>query len=286
MSDPRPSYPPDAAVREHLLETLRELERDPSGNEPYRKQLRGWLASRMETSPGAHMEVHELRKLAERRRREGYHFQLPEHLLECRVCMELFQVLCEDKADLAAAPGATQHGQITDTHTDSEAQKIGMRRKPVLSLAASFLLGLLLWAYLRPPGIILESGALLAATETLQGGPLPARSHLESLRQTRLRFLDGSSITLEPGANIRIGRDARFHPFILLSSGEALFDFRDARAAPHLRSGELRILPANAEFQLITTDAVQTLTVHRGVLQIRHGSETRRVSEGETLAFE
>lgn len=268
-------------MRQDLLNTLRELEQNPDGNAAARKQFRGWLATREEAPPGRHFELHELRSLAERRRREGSGFQLPEHLLECPVCMDLFQVLCEEKTALASVPGATRHGQLTDSHTASEPQKI--RRKPLLMLAACFVLGLMLWAYLRPPGIILESGALRAAAETLQDGTLPARRHLEALRQTRLRFLDGSSITLEPGTSIRIGRNARLHPFIELSADEARFDFRDARTAPQLRSGNLRILPANAEFQLTATDEVQTLTVLRGGLTIRNGSETRSVSEGDIL---
>lgn len=289
MSDSRTSFPPNPPepdIRKNLVKTLRTLERDPSGNDAARNQFRGWLSSPKHTAPDYHLELHELKDLVQKRQREGAAFQLPTHLLECRMCMELFQVLCQESAP-DAGPIAPQHGRATDKPSPAKRVKTGKRRNPLFipGIAAALLLGLLLWGYLRPPGIVLESGALRTESETLRDGALPARIPLQALRQTQLRFLDGSGITLEPGTRIHIGRTPGLHPVIEVTSGEARFDFRDARAAPQLRSGDLRILPANAEFELTANDGVHTITVLRGGLQIRHASETRSLNAGDRFAF-
>lgn len=285
MSEAPPAYQPDADERQDLVDTLRALERDPSGNDKARKQFHLWLSARDQDTPGPHMELNELQALAKQRQKEGEDFQLPEHLLECQICMELFQVLCEGTSGPAAESAAPRHGQITDKPALLPRVKSGLPRKTRLMLPAAVLLGLLLWSYLRPPGIILESGALRQQSGTLRAGQLPARQSLEALQRTELSFLDGSRIVLEPGAAIRLGKTIGFQPCIVLETGQARFDFRDAKTAPRLRSGDLIILPANAGFALDAAAEPGSLRVLRGDLQVQLSGETHRVLEGETLAY-
>lgn len=283
MCDPPTPTQPDSRFRQQLLETLRALEVDPDGNNAASRQLRDWLSFPVGNEPGPHLELHELQVLAERRKSQGDTFQLPEHLLECRVCTELFQVLCDEKR-----PGAPQAppdaGKIAPPILPSIWKSLRVRRAPVLSVAALLLLLALMWGYLRPSGIILEAGELRGDAQIIREGPLPSRATVESLRQTRLRFLDGSSILLEPGTRIRTGRTAAFTSFFALETGTAAFDFRDERTAPQIRAADLRIAPARAEFEVTRSPEFLEFTVHRGQIEFRHtASETGTLAEGDSL---
>jgi hypothetical protein len=287
MSDsrnPSSSPEPDLSARQQLVESLRVLERDPTGDESARRHLHAWLADDSPLSP--HPELHELQTLAKRRTGEGADFQLPDHLLSCKVCMEIFRVLCEE-ASQQTPMSATEGGTIRQSTSPQpgEISRARSKTRGLMVFASVFLLSLVLWIYLKPPGIILESGVLLHKNETLAGGQLPARQWLEALQQTELSFLDGSRIVLEPGARIRSLKTLRFQPLFVLESGEARFDFRDSRTAPRLRSGDLQVLPSASTFEINASPENITLQVFRGEINILLGKETRRLREGETLKF-
>ncbi|MCC5843504.1 MAG: hypothetical protein JJU05_04555 [Verrucomicrobia bacterium] len=283
MSDAPPTFQPDAAERQDLVDTLRALERDPSGDSGARTRLHRWLTARNPDTAPPHLELHDLLRLAKRRQKEGEDFRLPEHLLECRVCMELFQVLCGE-TDARKPPEASGGGSISSAARPETPARTRPKARRWVAAAAVVLLSLFLWTYLRPPGIILESGALRQQSGTLRAGQLPARRSLEALQRTELSFLDGSRITLEPGAAIRISKTIGFQPYIVLEGGQARFDFRDAKTAPQLRSGDLIILPANAGFALDAAAEPGSLRVHRGELQAQLSGETHHLQEGESLA--
>jgi len=282
MRDPTPSAP-DAALRRGLLDSLRDLERDPAGAEKARRHLVGWLADPAEFPNGPHLEVHQLRELTSRRQREGADFLLPDHLLECKVCLDLFQVLCEENGKRAAAPSFAA-GPIS-SRASAPPRRGAKRRRTVrvLALAGLLLLGLPIWIHLQPPGIILESGTLRQQSDILRGGRLPARIPLEALQRARLSLLDGSRIELEPGARIRVGKTLRFRAYVLLEEGQAHFDFRDPRSAPEVRAGELRVFPASAGYEIRSGPQGQRVTVQRGNLRMDHPARPPGLSEGETL---
>lgn len=284
MSEPPTPFQPEPALRQDLLNTLRELEQNPDGNAAARKQFRGWLTTREQTLPGKHFELHELKALAGRREKEGPDFELPEHLLECRACMEVFQVLCEE-TQTGKSPASAKSGGVQEHKQRLNWRRLPLRQKLIPAAAAALLLSLLFWGYLRPSGIVLESGELRTATQTLRDGPLPARTDLETLRQTRLRFLDGSNVLLEPGARIRSGRTAGFTNYLEVEAGTATFDFRDIQSAPALRAGPLRIDPARARFTLDLTAEPLFVQVHQGELRVTAAGENHILRENETLVF-
>mgnify|MGYP000282731370 CR=1 FL=1 len=271
-------------MRQDLLNTLRELEQNPDGNAAARKQFRGWLAAREEAPPGRHFELHELKALAGRREKEGPDFELPEHLLECRACMEVFQVLCEETQP-GKVPAAAKHGGIREQTQRLPWKQLPLCQKLIPAAAAALLLSLLFWGYLRPSGIVLESGELRTATQTLRDGPLPARTAMDTLRQTRLRFLDGSNVLLEPGTRIRTDRTAGFSNYLEVEAGKAAFDFRDIQSAPAIRAGPLRIDPARARFTLDLTAEPLSVQVHQGELRVKAAGENHILRENETLVF-
>jgi hypothetical protein len=286
MSDPLSPFPvpaPDASLRQAILATLRDLETDPSGNTEARRRLRGWLPDAADMSQQTHLDLQELQDLARRRGQQGAAFDVPEHLLECRVCMELFQVLCENKNEASAA-GTQASAPLLDPSDPAmptqPAPRLRPRRLP--ALAAALLLGLWLWGFLRSPNIILENGNLQSNGDILRDGRVPARASLEALRRTQLRFLDGSRIELEPGARIRVLKNLALKPLLSIEAGLVQIDFLDADSAASLRIGDLHILPASAAFQINRSTQAITLSVQRGELELRQGSETRRLREGET----
>ena len=286
MNDAPTSFKPDPDFRKNLFETLRELEQNPSGNERARKNLRTWMSAGTTAADSGHLELHTLRVLAEKRRRHPDSFRLPEHLLECPACMEVFQVLCQDIADAAPPAASGRQSGRTETTRTFRIPRPGLRGGIWAAGAAVLLISLLLWSWLRPTGVLIESGSLRAREETLQDGPLPSRVVMESLRQTRLRFLDGSSIVLEPGARVRAGRSAGFSPWLELENGTAEFDFRDLRTAPEIRAPGLRIPPARAEVQLEITEPGLILHVTRGELHFTHAdAENKSLSAGKSISL-
>jgi ferric-dicitrate binding protein FerR (iron transport regulator) len=271
-------------MRQDLLNTLRELEQNPDGNAAARKQFRGWLAAREEAPPGRHFELHELKALAGRRAQQGAAFELPEHLLECRACMEVFQVLCEE-TQTGKSPASAKSGGVQEHKQRLNWRRLPLRQKLIPAAAAALLLSLLFWGYLRPSGIVLESGELRTATQTLRDGPLPARTAMDTLRQTRLRFLDGSNVLLEPGARIRTGRTAGFSNYLEVEAGKAAFDFRNIQSAPAIRAGPLRIAPARARFTLDLNGDMLSIQVDEGEIRVNTAGETITLRENDVWAL-
>lgn len=284
MSEPPTPFRTESALRQDLLHTLRELEQNPDGNAAARKQFRGWLGAREDTLSGRHFDLHELKALARRREQQGPTFELPEHLLECRACMDVFQVLCENN-QAGKAPASPKGGRIRE-HTQRFVWKqVPLRQKLIPAAAAALLLSLLFWGYLRPSGIVLESGELRTTTQILRDGPLPARTALKTLRQTRLRFLDGSNVLLEPGARIRTGRTAGFTNYLDVETGKAAFDFRNIQSAPAIRAGPLHIAPARARFTLDLTGDLLSIQVDQGEIRVNTAGETITLRENDVWAL-
>ena len=279
MRDPTPSAP-DAALRRGLLDSLRDLERDPAGAEKARRHLMGWLADPADPSAGPHLELRELRDLSARRDREGSAFRLPAHLLECKACMELFQVL---RAETPSRPakGASEGGKIAAPAPPRARPRLRFGWQAVPAAILVFLA----WSYLRAPGLILESGALRQESGIQRGGRLPARRPLEALQGTRIDLLDGSSIHLEPGARIRVGKTLGLRPLLVLQSGQARFEFRDARTAPEVRAGDLRVIPASAGFELVVGLPANRLTVLKGGVECHRPNETLMLRQGDIVEF-
>ncbi len=123
---------PDAAIRQGLLQSLRDLERDPTGADKARRHIRDWLGEPGEPACGPHPALHELRDWAARREREGAAFQVPGHLLACGACMEIFQVLRMETSG-QAAPASPAGGLLAASPSAKPRAKVRRRLRRVSS---------------------------------------------------------------------------------------------------------------------------------------------------------